>query len=195
MNLKTVRRLRDIRKERLRMRDYLNANEKNQFLVILSIIQLIEGKRNKGKDGPKIITMLEEWTKKNNMSKEEHKNLKTAETFLRKFATSVYDRLSPKDQEIIDKKISKFDFKLVDDYTMKKIDRDISDRFVNAAVPRMQFYTWCEEIMNVKCNGCTKDWNTCDLYEVFENNFVPESGFNCENCKFAYNLDSKEKEN
>jgi hypothetical protein len=168
------------------MRDYLNASEKNQFMVLQSIVQMVDGLRNSGVDGPKISSMLEDWSKRNNMTKEEHKNLKTSETFLRKFLASVYDRLSPKDQEAIKKKLIKFDFKLVDDFTMKQINRDISDRFVNAAVPREQFYKWCEEIMNVKCNGCTKDWNTCDLHQVFEENFVPESGFDCKNCKFAY---------
>jgi hypothetical protein len=171
------------------MRDYLNSNERNQFMVIQSILQLIEGKRNDGTDGPKISTMLEDWTKRNNMSKEEHRNLKTAETYLRKFLLSVYGRLSQKEQSVINKKIAKFDFKLVDDYTLKQVHRDIADRFVNAAVPREQFNNWCEEIMSVKCNGCTKDWNTCELHQVFEDNFIPESGFNCKNCKYAYGLD------
>lgn len=168
------------------MRDYLNSIEKNQFMVLQSVLQLIEGKRNDGKDGPKINNMLKQWTDHSNMTKEEHKNLKTSETYLKKFLLSVYDRLSPKEQSILNKKITKFDFKLVDDYTLKQVHRDISDRFVNAVVPREQFYDWCAEIMSVKCNGCTKDWNTCDLHHVFENNFVPESGFDCQNCKFAY---------
>ncbi|MBT2696365.1 hypothetical protein J7E79_02800 [Bacillus sp. ISL-40] len=171
------------------MRDYLNATEKNQFMVMQSILQLMQGKRNEGKDGPKIGTMLDEWTKRSNMTKAEHKSLKTAETYLKKFLTSVYDRLSPKEQSLIDKKVMKFDFKLVDDYTLKQVHRDIADRFVNAAVPREQFYKWCEEIMCVKCNGCTKNWNECDLHQVFDNNFVPESGFDCTNCKYAYQLD------
>lgn len=172
------------------MRDYLNANEKNQFMVLQSIVQLIEGTRNQGTDGPKIGTMLEQWTKGQNMTKEEHKSLKTSETYLRKFLISVYGRLSPKDQGTITKKITKYDFKLVDDYTMKQVNRDITDRFVNAAVPRELFYTWCAEIMSVKCNGCTKDWNTCDLHQVFDENFVPESSFDCTNCKYAYhNID------
>lgn len=171
------------------MRDYLNSIEKNQFMVLQSIVQMIDGLRNSGIDGPQISSMLEEWSKRGNMSKDEHKNLKTAETFLRKFLASVYERLSKKEQDQLKKKLVKFDFKLVDDYTLKQINRDISDRFVNAAVPREQFYKWCEEIMNVKCNRCTKDWNTCELYQVFEDNFVPESGFDCNNCKFAYGLD------
>jgi hypothetical protein len=175
------------------MRDYLNASEKNQFMVLQSILQLMEGKRNEGINGPKIGTMLEEWMKRDNMAKEEHRNLKTAETYLRKFLTTVYERQSPKQQNEIDKKIMKFDFKLVDDYTLKQVHRDIADRFVNAAVPRQQFNDWCSEIMNVKCNGCSKDWNTCDLYQVFDDNFIPESGFNCVNCKYAYRLDGNQK--
>ncbi|MDP4163081.1 MAG: DUF5651 domain-containing protein [Bacillota bacterium] len=168
------------------MRDYLNANEKNQFMVLQSIVQMIDGLRNSGVDGPKLGSMLEQWTKSNNITKEEHKNLKTAETYLRKFLASVFERLSPKEQEVIKKKIMKFDFKLVDDFTLKQINRDISDRFVNAAVPREQFNDWCSEIMSVKCNGCKKDGNTCELNQVFENNFIPESGFDLPNCKFAY---------
>lgn len=173
------------------MRDYLNSNEKNQFMVMQSIVQMIDGLRNAGVDGPKISSMLEEWSNRNNMTKEEHKNLKTAETFLRKFLAAVYERLSQKEQDLIKKKLLKFDFKLVDDYTLKQVHRDISDRFINAAVPREQFYDWCAEIMNVKCQGCTKDWNTCQLHTVFEENFVPESGFDCENCKFAYRLETE----
>jgi hypothetical protein len=168
------------------MRDYLNAVEKNQFMVLQSVVQLMDGLRNSGVDGPKIASMLEEWTSRNNMTKEEHKNLKTAETFLRKFLASVYERLSPKEQEQIKKKLIKFDFKLVDDFTLKQVNRNIKDRFMNAAVPREQFFNWCCEIMQVKCQGCTKDWNQCDLHEVFNENFVPESGFDCKNCKYAY---------
>lgn len=170
------------------MRDYLNAIEKNQFMVLQSIVQMIDGLRNSGVDGPKITSMLEEWSQRNNMTKEEHKNLKTAETYLRKFLASVYERLSPKEQELIKNKVMKFDFKLVDDYTLKQVNRDMKDKLKNAVMPRQQFYDWCVEIMEVKCNSCTKDWNTCALHHVFEDNFVPESGFDCSNCKFSYSL-------
>ena len=157
-------------------------------MVLQSIVQMMDGLRNSGVDGPKISSMLEEWSKRGNMSKDEHKNLKTAETFLRKFLASVYERLSKKQQNELKKKLVKFDFKLIDDFTLKKIDRSIADKAHNATMPRQQFYDWCVEIMEVKCNGCTKDWNTCDLHEVFDNNLVPESGFDCQNCKFAYTM-------
>ncbi|CAM4112041.1 DUF5651 domain-containing protein [Mesobacillus thioparans] len=168
------------------MRDYLNSNEKNQFMVLQSIVQMMDGLRNSGVDGPKISSMLEDWTKRDNMTKTEHKNLKTSETYLRKFLASVYERLNPKEQEAIKKKLMKFDFKLIDDYTLKQINRDIADKINNAVVPRQQFYDWSSEIMEVKCKGCKKDWQTCQLHQVFDNNLVPESGFDCKNCKYAY---------
>jgi hypothetical protein len=171
------------------MRDYLNSTEKNQFMVMNSILQMIVGIRNTGVNGPKLKTMREEWSKRDNMTKEEHKSLKMSETYLSKFIMSVYNRLSPKEQEQIQKKLLKYDFKLVDDFTLQKVNRDIKDKMNHAVMPRQQFYDWCVEIMNVKCNGCTKGWNTCDLHQVFENNFVPESGFNCSNCKYSYQID------
>ncbi|MBT2727857.1 hypothetical protein J7E63_13000 [Bacillus sp. ISL-75] len=171
------------------MKDYLNSTEKNQFMVLQSIVQMMDGLRNSGVNGPKISSMLEDWSKRDNITKEEHKNLKTAETFLRKFLASVYERLSPKDQDVIKKKLMKFDFKLIDDFSLKQVNRDTNDKLKNAVMPRIQFYDWCTEIMNVKCNGCTKNWNECDLHQVFDNNFVPESGFDCTNCKYAYQLD------
>ncbi|MDF2790833.1 MAG: hypothetical protein K0S80_3934 [Neobacillus sp.] len=168
------------------MRDYLNSIEKNQFMVLNSVLQMAIGIRNQGVDGPKLMTVREEWTKRDNMTKEEHKSLKMVETYLSKFIMSVYNRLSPKEQDQIKKKLMKYDFKLVDDYTLKQVNRETNDRFVNAAVPRDQFYDWCSEIMNVKCNGCTKNWNECELHQVFEDNFVPECGYDHGNCKYAY---------
>ena len=170
------------------MRDYLNSSETNQFMVILALTQLLEGTRRMEHNAPKIISMLEEWTSKNNITKDEHRSLKMADTYLKKFVQSVYDRLSPREQKTIDKKLNKFDFRLVDDFTLKKIFRETSDRMVNAVVPRGQFNDWTEQIIQIHCNGCTKDCNACPLYEVFEDNFIPESSWNLPNCKFAYTL-------
>lgn len=168
------------------MKDYLNATERNQYFVLKAISQLMEGKRHGDGQSVKLGTMMEEWMKRDNMTKEEHKQLKTSMTYLNKFLDNVYSRMSQKEKDVMKKKLDKFDFKLVDDYTLKQVFRDIEDRFVNAAVPRQQFYKWTEEIMCVKCNGCTKNHNECELHQVFEDNFIPESGHNLLNCKFAY---------
>jgi hypothetical protein len=112
-----------------------------------------------------------------------------AETYMEKFIMSVYKRLSPKQQEQINKKLFKYAFQLVDDYTFQKISRDAQDKIQNAVVPGQQFYDWCSEIMKVECHGCTKNWNECQLHDVFHDNFIPESSFNCINCKYAYHLE------
>ena len=73
--------------------------EKNQLMVLMSILQLMDGERNGGIDGPKLSAMLEDWDKRGNMTKEEHKYLKLANTYLSKFCASVMDRLNPKERE------------------------------------------------------------------------------------------------
>jgi hypothetical protein len=168
------------------MKDYLNKFETNQFMVMNSVLQSVLGIKNIGTDGPKLKTMREEWAKRGNLTKEEHRSLKMAETYMEKFIMSVYNRLSKKEQEQINKKLFKYAFQLVDDYSFLKMSRDAQDKIQNAVIPRQQFYDWCTEIMETKCNGCTKNWNECDLHQVFDNNFVPESGFDCANCKYAY---------
>jgi hypothetical protein len=168
------------------MKDYLNKFEHNEFMVMNSVLQSVLGIPNTGVNGPKLKNMREEWAKRDNLTKDEHKSLKMEETYMGKFIMSVYNRQSPKEQEKIQKKLLKYSFKLVDDYTLQQVNRDIKDKMQHAVMPRQQFYDWCVDIMEVKCNGCSKDWNTCDLHQVFDNNFVPESGFDCKNCKYAY---------
>lgn len=78
------------------------------------------------------------------------------------------------------------------DYTLQKVYRDINDRMQYAVVPRGEFYKWCKEIMECNCKGCIKDWKECRLHRVFEDDFVPESTWNLNNCRYAYKVE-KEK--
>jgi hypothetical protein len=155
-------------------------------MVMNSVLQSVLGIVNTGTDGPKLKTMREDWAKRGNLTKEEHRSLKMVETYMEKFVMSVFNRLSTKEQEQFKKKLFKYSFQLVDDYSFQKMSRDAQDKIQNAVMPRQQFYDWCEKIMKVECNGCAKDWNTCDLHQVFDNNFVPETGYDCANCKYAY---------
>lgn len=174
------------------MKDYLNAEEKNQIMVLMSILQVMNGNRNLGKENPaKIETMIESWNNRKNLTKEEQKDLKMSNTYLNKFCKSVLDRLDPKEKELLDKRLIKFDFRLVDDFTLKRVYRDINDKMVNAVIPREQFYKWCEEIIDINCKGCNKCWKDCELHTIFEDNFVPESTWNLENCRYAYQEDTK----
>lgn len=165
-------------------KDYLNREEANTLLTIMATAQLIEGLRTLNNKSKKPI--WEDWKARNFLTVEESRSIKTAHTYLIKFSKSVLDRISEKEKEIVMKKIVKFSFRLVDDYTMQKINRDITNKMQNAVVPRNQFEDWCEEIMECNCLNCKKNRKDCKLYTVFDDNFVPESQCDFNNCRYAY---------
>lgn len=166
------------------MKDYLNSDERNQVVSLLAMSQQIEGIRTM--TGREHKPIWQDWKERGFLGKDEGKYIKTAHTYLLKFCSSVMERLDAKESAKIVKQLEKFDFRIVDDFTMKKIYRDINDRMQNAVVPRKQFDTWCEQIMECNCKNCGKHWGECELYKVFDENFTPESGYDKENCRFAY---------
>lgn len=165
-------------------RGYLNRDESNQFMVIMAVIQLIKGERSL--DNKPHPPMWKEWSDHEMMNKDQQKNLKMANTYLNKFVMSKLKDLDKSKQVEMLKKIQKFDFKLVDDYTLQKIFRDMRDKMQFAVMKREDFYKWTEEIMTVNCLNCNKDRNGCELHRVFEDNLVPENGWNLNNCEYAY---------
>lgn len=150
----------------------------------MAVSQQIEGLRTLAGNASRPI--WEDWRERDFLTKEEGKNIKTAHTYLLKFINSVLGRISDKEKSVILKQMAKFDFKIVDDYTLQKLFRDMSDRMQNAAVPRREFEDWCCEIMECNCKNCYKHWDGCQLYKVFEDNFVPDGGYDLENCKYSY---------
>lgn len=165
-------------------REYLNRDESNQFMVIMAAIQLMNGERSL--DNRPHPPMWKEWSEREMMDKDQQKNLKMANTYLRKFVISKLKDLDKSKQVELLKKIKKFDFKLADDYTLKKLSRDMNDKMQFAVMKREDFYKWTEEIMGVNCLNCHKNRDECELHRVFEDNLIPEIGWNLCNCEYAY---------
>lgn len=163
------------------VKKYLSQQELNNFLLVGVLLDTA-------------ATVRKEWMERGNLTKEEHKFLKTAETNMTKFYENVMNRLDNSELEKIAKKSAKFTFRILDDYTLNKLNRDTIDKMKNAAVPREQFESWCSEIMEVHCRGCTKNQEGCELNTIFEDNFVPESTWSLENCRYAYNERDKIKD-
>lgn len=155
------------------MKDYLNKQEANDFLLIGYINDTLE-------------KIKKEWSERNFLTKEEATAIKYTQTYLSKFYKSVFDRMNPGFTEEMLKKLKKFEFRFLDDYTMQQIMRDASNRMQNAVVPRPQFDDFCEQIINHNCENCTKHFSQCDLYKLFHDNFVEESSWGLENCPYAY---------
>lgn len=108
------------------MKDYLNREEKNKLVTLMAISQQIEGLRTL--EGKTTKPIWEDWKERNFLTKDEGKNIKMAHTYLLKFIKSVIERVNDKEKEVILKQMAKFDFKIVDDYTMQKIFRDMGNR-------------------------------------------------------------------
>ena len=101
------------------MKTYLNREETNSLVSILAVVQQLEGER--GMSGPKMKALWDQWDERDFITKDEKKNLKTANTMLGKFFKSVMARLDVKERTKIQKQLLKYDFKVIDDYTLKKI--------------------------------------------------------------------------
>jgi len=168
------------------MKDYLNAEERNQMMVIGSLIRSFDNCKGTKSDAPKIITIAEQWDQRGNITTDERKSLKMASTYLHKFWKSTYDRMGNKEQEVLKKKLSSYDFRLMDDYTFQRICTDMGDKVNFVAVEREHFGKWCEEIMCANCKDCMKHWSDCELHNVLNDNLIPDSTWSLDNCRYAY---------
>lgn len=163
------------------MKDYLNAQEMNDVLLVGILLD-------------KSAVIREEWMKRDNLTKEEHKALKTAQTYLAKFYEQLMRRLDIKEVKKMMKRTSDFELKIIDKFTLKRMQGTWQEDMKIAHVDREEFEDWCDQIMQIHCKGCKKHFGQCNLHDVFYNNFVPESGWNFERCRYAYKeISSKKK--
>lgn len=171
------------------MKDYMSGYERDQFMVLMSILQTFKGYqiKDKGRNIAQIDDIITDHSSRNNITKEEITALKYVRTHLNKYCESVYDRMCEKEKINIDKKYQNFDFYIISDYQFKKL----KDQLKHKVLENEEYRLFCEEIMYIKCKGCTQDHKTCDLCDLFETNLVPESTQNMINCKFAYVLEGQ----
>ena len=147
-------------------RGYFSSQELNTYLVLNSIIQMLDGRRTI--DNKKHEQFWKELEDKGMITAEEKKNLKSSYTFLKKYLESAYNNLDQPTQNKIDKQADKFDFRLVDDYTFKRIIRDISKEMDYAKIKRKDFEEILEDVAEIKCVGCTQDYKECSLFKVMD---------------------------
>lgn len=160
------------------MRDYLNAKEGEDVVLTLSIY-----------DSAK--TMLKNMESRGNLTKDEKKFLKYSLTYMRKFSDALFERLNTRTAKKMLNQIKDMDLFMVDSMTAKKMNNDIQDKMKVARLEREQFEDFCIQIMSVKCQNCKKKHSTCELHDLFYENYVSESGWDMKNCRYAYSLNDK----
>lgn len=171
------------------MKDYLNQSETNDFMCIgylLDTAGSILGIERSSKNPMSIEKVRAGWADRGNLTKEEHKSLKMAETYLSKFYTSVLARMSRNEAAKVYKRLTRYTVKFMDEFTLNLLNVQLGREFEVVKIEREQYQQWCEEIMNVNCKNCTKHHDECKLCSLFENTLIPESQWNLDNCRYAY---------
>jgi hypothetical protein len=155
-------------------RDYLRTNERME-LCTMKYMQLHS------------MMIWEAWQNNNFITEEEKKLMEITIESARDFVQSVRDRINKKDNDMIAKKMQSFDIRYVDRYTIEQLNRDVAKKTEFAKIPMEQWLKWCEEMISIKCKNCQTHCDSCELYDAFDDNFVPEfDGWNLPNCKYAY---------
>lgn len=162
------------------MKDYLNSNEKDQFITFLKAI-----------DHAAIIE--QEWGERGNLTKEELKALRNVITWSRKVATSIVDRQNISAKRTIAKTLQSsyliLDYKSSLTELLRKRNSDINAGYE----ANKDYFSLVELLMHYNCRGCTKKCTDCEIYKEFELKNIPEMAeeADCGNCKYSYQLNKK----
>lgn len=166
-------------------RKYLNREEENFFLVAKSFLLMVNGLKSLSNKitGP----VWEEWENRGMITPGMKKSLKMVNTYLSKFIDELTLQLDHTEQRRLDKKFSKFNFKIIDDFTTQKFLRNIYDKEKWVAIDRNIFMEVLEDISGVTCVGCKKDYRGCKIYNLIDDMGIPHLG-ECPNCPHAADL-------
>ncbi len=166
-------------------RQYLNSDERNFYMICKSFIQMINGERNLNNKITNEIWI--EWSRKGMLTPSMQKNLKLVRSYLNKFCDELEENLDQKERDKLEKQLIKFDYRLIDDYTLKKLFRDLEDRYKYVVMEREKFIPIIEEVAEINCVGCTQDYKNCILFKAFDDinlERVDEES----NCPYAVDL-------
>lgn len=147
-------------------RKYLNGEERNFYMISKSFIQMINGERNLNNKITNEIWI--EWSRRGMLTPSMQKNIKLVRSYLNKFCDELEENLDEEERIKLEKQLIKFDYRLIDDYTIKKLFRDLEDRVQYVVMERRRFMPIVEELAEVKCVGCKEDYKECLLYKAFD---------------------------
>lgn len=154
-------------------------------MVTKAFIQALNGERNIG--GKITEEVWNDWDKRGMMTSTMQKNLKLVRTYLSKFCCELEENLNKYEQDKLRKQLMKFDYKLLDDYTLQKVFRDMKDKMRYAIIERQLFEPTLEAIAEINCVGCTKDYKECPYHHMFDDLLIPYVKEE-PNCPYAVNL-------
>lgn len=147
-------------------REYLSAPEKNFYMISKAFIKSINGERNLENTITDEIWV--EWGRRGMITPSMQKSLKLVKTHLQKFCYEVEENLAKTELDKLNKQLCRFDYRLVDDYTVQKLLRDITNNMKYAVMERQKLAPILEDIAAVRCVGCTCNYEKCDLFKMLD---------------------------
>lgn len=174
-------------------RGYLKGDEASQLIMMYVITQLIDGEKDVS--GEKVIeskkmTIWEKWEKSGIITPQQKKNLKMANTYLKKFVNDVFaNNLDVKQKDTIVNRVKKYKITVVDDYTYDKVVSMIkkADKFY---LTKDEFFDTIDMIMVNNCLNCKRNRNECAIHTFFCNKYVPPFDPEAEHdtCEYRYDV-------
>ena len=180
-------------RNRVVKRGYLRQEEMNQIMMLGATHQLLMGFRSLTGVGDQ-VPVWEKFETSGIITKEQIKYLKMATTYQRKFFESfIQDNLDRKTKETLDKRLKKWELRLMDDYQVKKLENMLA-KSGERTLTLEEFFEFVDARLFAECKGCTKDRSECKLRDFYEANFVPpvedlgkiECGEVKCNCEYSY---------
>ena len=170
-------------------RGYLNSKEEGFYIMLEAALAYISGETKETDielNNKKTGDMIETFENAGMFTSSSKKNLKTGITFIKKFLEETYNNLDQTTQKRLDKKTNTFNISYVDKYTAEKLERDINNKTKYAVIDRELFNDIIEDIADVRCVNCHKNYEECSLYKVLEDSLTPAEGTG--NCPYSCEL-------
>lgn len=168
-------------------RGYLNSEEKNFYMVAKSFVELLSGFKSFGGKLEIKEEVWEQWGKRGMITPSMKKNIKMVKTYLRKFIIELEENLDTEQLKRLNKMFANFEYRLIDDYTVKKLYRDINNKEY-VSMKKELFEELVIEVSEIRCVGCNRcDYDKCEIYNALEDvnmAFVSEMP----NCPYACDL-------
>ena len=165
------------------MKKYLNSNEMEDILYIYHLANTSE-------------SIVDNWTSRNNMTKNEAKYLRTAITYTNKFLEECMLRLEEKERQKVLKrtiKASKKPIIIIDEWMKNRILGTYEKEMEIVKIERPSFEKVSLLAMKTVCEDCTNHFSNCEFYDILEDNLLPRAERE-RNCPYAFLSTEKELE-
>lgn len=159
--------------KKFKNKDYLTSQECLEIMMIVSLQQTI-------------CRMIDSWVERGATTTLEGKSLKMARTYISKFLESIFTRLSKEEIKKLNRKMEINTVRLYDKYELDSLNKKIESTYEKTVLDSDQYCLLCENIMDVNCKDCNKDYKSCDIYTLFDSTLAPEPSECKQNCKYSY---------